>query len=97
MIKVTVPTAETRNMQGISKTSGKPYNLFFQTVYFHLTDKTGNPAPFPEKSEVILDKDEVGNPKSYAPGNYILHPSSIYIDRLGNLSVAPRLVPAAKA
>jgi len=92
MIQATVTAAEPRNMQGIGKTSGKPYNLFFQTVYFHLTDKAGNPQPFPEKTEIILDKDEVGNPKVYAPGKYLLHPSSLYIDRSGSLAVAPRLV-----
>lgn len=98
MIKATVTSAEVRNMQGIGKTSGKPYNLFFQTVYFHLADKAGNPQPFPEKTEIILEKDAVGNPKSFAPGNYQLHPSSFFIGRSGSLEVAPRLVAiAAKA
>lgn len=97
MIKVTVTSAETRNMQGIGKVSNKPYNLFFQAVYFHLIDKAGNPAPFPEKVEIILEKDEVGNPKFFQPGSYLLHPNSLYVDKTGNLAVAPRLVPAVPA
>lgn len=94
MIKVTVTSADTRQMQGTSKTSGKAYNLFFQTVYAHTLDKNGNPLPFPEKVEIILDKDEVGNPKAYAPGAYVLHPASLYVDRNGSFGVAPKLVPS---
>lgn len=97
MIKVTITSAELRQMQGNSKTSGKPYNLFFQTAYFHTLDKAGNPNAFPEKAEIIVEKDEVGNGKAYAPGAYILHPASIYVGRNGDLGVAPRLVPAAKS
>jgi len=94
MIKVTVASAETRQMQGIGKSSGKAYNLFFQTVYAHTLDKSGQPAPFPEKLEIIVDKDEVGNPKPYQPGAYLLHPASIYVDRNGSFAVAPKLVLA---
>jgi len=92
MIKVTVTSADTRQMQGVGKVSNKPYNLYFQTVYAHGMDKNGQPLPFPDKAEIILEKDEVGNPKAYPPGSYILHPASVYIDRNGSFAVAPRLV-----
>lgn len=94
MIKATVASTDIRNMQGVGKTSGKPYNMFIQTVYYHLFDKTGKPLPFPEKSEVILEIDEsTGKPRIYPVGSYELHPSSIYLDRFGNLSVSPKLFP----
>lgn len=97
MLNVTIASSEVRNMQGIAKASQKPYNLFFQTAYFHTMDKNGKPFPFPEKVEIILDKDEVGNPKSYAPGDYILHPASVYVDQNGKLAVAPKLVARQSA
>lgn len=92
MIKVSVPAVQIRNMSGIGKTSNKAYNLDFQTVYVHTLDKQGKPAPYPEKVEIILEKNEQGQSISYAAGEYQLHPSSIYVGRDGNLSVAPRLV-----
>lgn len=92
-IKVSVVSTITRNMSGIGKTSGKAYNLEFQTVYCHLIGKDGKPAPFPEKIELILDRDEKGLPIVYQPGEYLLHPASLYVDRQGSLAVAPRLAP----
>lgn len=92
MLKVTVPTVQIRNMSGIGKTSQKAYNMDFQTVYIHTVGRDGKPAPFPEKLEIILEKSEQGAPISYAIGEYQLHPSSVYVDRQGNLAVAPRLM-----
>jgi len=92
MIKVSVPAVVTRNMSGIGKTSQKPYNLEFQTVYVHTIGKDGKVAPFPEKLEIILDRNDRGEPLIYPVGEYQLHPASLYVDRNGSLSVAPRLV-----
>ncbi|MFS2101961.1 single-stranded DNA-binding protein [Variovorax sp. Varisp85] len=97
MIKVSIPAVVTRNMTGIGKTSQKPYNLEFQTVYVHTIGKDGKPAPFPEKLEIILDRNEQGQPLVYAVGEYLLHPSSLYVDRTGSLAVAPRLAPLTKS
>jgi hypothetical protein len=96
MIKVSVPAVLIRNMAGIGKTSGKAYNLDFQTVYFHTVGKDGKPAPFPEKVEIILEKNDQGQSVSYAVGEYQLHPASIYVGRDGNVAVAPRLVALAR-
>lgn len=93
MIKITVPSVMTRNQAGIAKTSGKAYNMDFQTVYAYVIGKDGKVAPFPEKTEIILDKDNHGIPISYPVGEYQLSPASLYIDRTGNFAVAPRLVP----
>lgn len=91
MIKVTVAQSTVREMSGVGKTSGKPYHLRFQTAYVHTVDKDGNTPPYPEKIEVILDKDQT----PYPVGEYQLHPSAIYVDRDGRLAVSPRLAPVA--
>ena len=99
MLKISVTSAEVRNQRGNAKASGKPYDLYFQTVYVHTFDRSGKPNPYPEKTEIILDKDEHGSPLVYPVGDYILAPSSIYVSRNGDMAVQPRLVkpqPAPK-
>lgn len=95
MIKVTVSSTTVRRMTGNSKTTGKPYDMSFQDVWMHLLDREGHPDPFPTKVEINLPKDKDGAALFYAPGDYLLHPSSIYVDGKGRLSVAPRLAKAA--
>ena len=92
MIQVSVTSTEVRNQRGIAKASGKNYDINFQTVWFHTHDKQGNKNPYPEKFEIILEKDAQGAALFWPIGEYTLAPSSLYIDRSGNLAVAPRLV-----
>jgi hypothetical protein len=93
MIQVSVTSTEVRNQSGNAKASGKPYSLNFQTVWFHTFDRQGNKNPYPEKSEIILDKNEQGQALFWPAGEYTLAPSSVYVDRNGSLAIAPRLVP----
>jgi hypothetical protein len=96
MIKVTVPALPVKNMKGTGKASQKPYNMFFQTVYFHTADQSGQPLPFPEKAEIVLDTPKDATPDmvpGFAPGEYTLSPNSLYVGREGRLEVAPKLVP----
>lgn len=97
MLKVTVTSTAIRNMVGIGKASGKPYDMNFQTIYLHTIGKDGKPAPFPEKTEIILDKAEDGAALFYPAGEYTLHPSSVYVGKSGNPEVALRLSPITKA
>jgi hypothetical protein len=60
MLKVSVTSTEVRNQSGTSKASGKPYSLNFQTVWVHTFDKQGTANPYPEKVEIILEKNEQG-------------------------------------
>ena len=60
-------------------------------------DRKGNPNPYPEKVEIILDKNAEGAALFYPAGDYTLSPNSIYVDRNGSLAIAPRLVPIPKA
>jgi hypothetical protein len=92
MIKVTIAQTTVRELKGTSKTSGKPYHMRFQNGYAHTVDKDGNAPPYPEKFEVMLDAEQ----PAYAPGEYQLHPSSLYIDRDGRLAVSARLAPLTR-
>jgi len=97
MIKVSITSTTVRRMAGTSKTTGKQYDMSFQDGWLHLFDKEGNPEPFPTKVELNLPKDKDGAALFCAPGDYQLHPSSIYVDGKGKLSVAPRLARIAPA
>jgi Helix-destabilising protein len=96
MIKVTVTSTDVRRQQGVGKVSGKAYDMSFQTVWMHTFGKNGEALPYPEKVEIILEKDKDGAALFHAPGEYQLHPSSIYVDARGNVAVAPRLVAMPK-
>jgi len=97
MIKVSIPSATVRTMEGIGKASGKPYKLAFQDAYFHTIDRDGVPAPFPQKVEIFAPKDPNGNPQPYQPGEYQLSPSSVHVGRDGKLGIEPLLIPLRPA
>ena len=100
MNKVIITSTEVRHQSGNSKTTGKPYAMSFQTGWIQTFSRDGTPNPYPEKFEIILEKDKDGAALFHATGEYVLHPSSIYLDRQGNLAVAPRLAsvkPVVKA
>ncbi len=93
MIQVSVTSTEVRNQSGNAKASGKPYSLNFQTVWVHTFDKTGKKNPYPEKTEIILEKNEQGAALFYPQGEYTLALESFYVDRSGNLAISPKLIP----
>ena len=97
MIQVSVTSTEVRNQSGTAKASGKSYSLNFQTVWVHTFDRKGQKNPYPEKVEIILEKAEDGAAIFYPMGEYTLAPNSLYVDRSGNLAIAPRLVPLKAA
>ena len=67
MIQVSVTSTEVRNQSGTAKASGKPYSLNFQTVWFHTVDRQGVKNPYPEKAEIILEKNEQGQSGNRSP------------------------------
>lgn len=93
MLKVTIVSDALRRQAYVSKTTGKPGELFFQTGYVHTFGKDGKPSPFPEKTEFIAERDDAGNPTALKPGEYTLHPSAVYVDRDGRLAASMRLTP----
>ena len=97
MIKVSVTSTEVRNQSGTAKATGKAYSLSFQTVWMHTYDRSGKPNPYPEKVEIILEKNDQGAALFWPAGEYTLAPESIYVNRNGDLSISPRLVPLKPA
>lgn len=93
MIRISVTSTEVRHQSGNAKATGKPYSLSFQTVWLHLVDRHGQPDPYPTKVEIILEKDKDGTALYNPVGDYQLSPSSLYVDRSGNVAISPRLVP----
>jgi Helix-destabilising protein len=96
MLKVTVSSPAMRELKGVGKTSGKDYHMAIQNVWVHTYEKDGSPLPFPEKIELMLDKTPDGRFVPFEPGEYVLHPSSLYVDSTGKLAVAPKLHQPAK-
>lgn len=97
MIKVTVTSTEVRSQSGTAKATGKPYSMHFQTVWLHTFDRQGNLNPFPEKVEIILDKDKDGIPLHYPAGDYTIAPESIYVSRTGDAALSIKLKPLKKS
>lgn len=97
MIQVSVTSTEIRNQSGNAKASGKPYSLNFQTIWAHLYDRNGAKNPYPEKTEIILEKDAEGAALFYPIGEYTLGDHSHYIDQNGKWQISPKLVPLKPA
>ena len=91
MIQISVKSTEVRNQRGNAKATGKPFDLNFQTVYVHTYGRDGKLNPYPEKTEVILEKAEDGAALFYPVGEYTLDVRSFYVNRNGNLDMSPRL------
>lgn len=95
MIQISVKSTDVRNQRGTAKASGKAYDLNFQTVYVHTFDRNGKPNPYPEKTEIILDKSDDGAALFYPIGEYTLAPQSVYVSRNGDMAIQPKLVKIA--
>lgn len=97
MLNVKIISPALREQPFTSKRDGKPGILPFQTAWVQFVDREGKTEPFPSKVEFIADRDEQGRPQPYAPGDYTLHPSAVYLDRAsGRLAATLRLTPLPK-
>jgi hypothetical protein len=92
MIKVTVPALPIKERKGTGK-SGKPYEMRLQTVYVHTVDGAGQPLPFPEKTEIVLESGQA----PYPAGSYMLSPASVVVSYNGRLELHPKLLPTKAA
>lgn len=97
MIQVSVTSTDVRNQSGKAKATGRDYSLNFQTVWVHTFGRNGQKNPYPEKTEIILEKNEQGAALYYPVGEYTLAPESFYVDRQGNLACSPKLIAVPKA
>ncbi len=93
MLKVTVVSQAVRIQPYTDKKTNEPKTLPFQTAYVFTVDDEGKPGLYPEKIEFIPPRDPAGHSAPYAPGDYQLHPSAVFIDRNGRLAAQMRLTP----
>lgn len=91
-LRVTVASAQLREINYTDK-AGHPAQLRVQNAYLHVYDDAGKEAPFPEKFEIVLGRQQAD---AYAVGEYRLHPSAVNVDRNGRLACRPVLTPVAK-
>lgn len=92
MIKILIHKGEVRLIKYTNK-AGQPAELRAMEGYAFTVNQAGEPAPFPEKFEFLLERDQ----PAVAPGEYVLHPSSFYVDRQNKLALAVRLAPVKSA
>lgn len=93
MQKVFITSPEIRNMTGIGKTSGKPYDMNFQFGHLFEVSLAGVIADFPSKFEFFLEKDQ----QPYQRGYYFLNDAAPFVDRDGHLAIRCRLTPVPAA
>jgi hypothetical protein len=93
-IKIEVKSPAIIERSGVSAKTGKPYSIREQEAYAHTFDKDGHLMPYPVRIRLSLGPQQ----PPYAPGNYQLDPSCIYVDQFGGLTLSrPRLLPIAQA
>jgi Helix-destabilising protein len=96
LIKFTITSTELRNHRGVSKSNQKPFDMYFQTAWAHTTDKSGAPHPYPQRVEIMLQKNQQGEPVPYAQGEYQPSPASFFVDKFMNMGFRPVLIPIRK-
>ena len=93
MIRIVITSPEIREMKGLAKATGNPYHMRFQTAHGYTVDQDGAEGEFPDKFELMLEKDQIPYPR----GKYTLHPSAFRISRDGKPEFLARLAPALSA
>lgn len=90
MIRILIHKAEARTIN--YQKNGEARTLRAQEGYAFTVNAQGEPAPFPEKFEFLLDREQ----PPYPAGDYTLAPAAIYVDRQNHLAVGVRLVPSKR-
>lgn len=80
-VRIEIVSKAVNTIEGVSKSSGKPYKMHKQEAYLH------NGHHYPDRFEIGLPDSELG-PAAYEPGFYTLAPGSITVNReYGNLEI----------
>nr|WP_199066971.1 single-stranded DNA-binding protein [Chromobacterium sp. ASV5] len=88
MIVIEVEKADVQERTG-TRDNGQPWKIRNQTVYAHLFDvESGELKRYPTEVKLRLQDDQ----KPYAPGFYMLSPTSIFSDRYDAMAVDAHLV-----
>lgn len=93
MLKIQIETERFETKAGISAKTGKPYSIREQEACAFTYDRDGKPHPHPQRIRLTLDDDQL----PYKIGTYQLCPSSLYVDRFGQIGIRARLRPMAAA
>lgn len=88
-MKIEIQNTDVTERSGIAK-SGNPYTIRNQKAWLHTPDKK-----YPVEITINLHSENVG----YAAGEYAIHPSSYYVNRFNQLTIASelKLVPVSVA
>ena len=106
MLKVTVVKGIAKPITWKANEHRAAGSMRVQECWLHTVEEDGKPTFAPTKFEVILNRARVdegtgevlsAEQPPYAPGEYELHPSSIYVDRAGKPAFSPRLTPLKRA
>lgn len=87
-IVIKIESTETRTASGTSARTNREYSIRKQRG---LLFRPGE--QYPDKIEVVVPEGQA----PYAPGDYVLHPSSFGVDRFGAVSLRVVLMPAQPA
>lgn len=82
---IKVETTETRIASGTSARTNREYSIRKQKA---LLFRPGE--QYPDKIEVVVPEGKA----HYAPGDYVIHPSSFVVDRFGAVGLRVVLTPA---
>lgn len=88
MIKVEIKSTDVNPREITAKSgpnAGKTMTFYEQDGYAFTSDDNGNPRPYPQR--ITLNIDVERNQQPYAPGMYVVCPSSAFVDRFNNLQL----------
>lgn len=94
MLKIQVETEMIDTKAGTSAKTGKDYCIREQEAWMFGVGRDGKPQPHPQRIKLTLDDDQKG---PYPIGAYTLDPSSLYVDRFGQIAIRARLKAVAAA
>ena len=88
MIKIEIKSADTNPRDITAKSgpnAGRQMTFHEQDAYAFTSDENGTPRPYPQR--IILNIDRQKGQQPYAPGMYLVCPSSVFVDRFNNLQL----------
>lgn len=88
MIKIEIKSTVVQPRTITPKTGprqGQQMTFHEQDAYAFTVDDQGNPRPYPQRITLNIDVDKGAAP--YAPGFYMVDPSSFFVDRFNSLQL----------
>lgn len=86
-VEVESPKIETKN--GTSAKTGRTYSIREQEAWLYAYDGEGKLYKHAQRIKLTLPDDQ---PAAYVPGQYYVHPGSVYVDKYSQASIKTRLM-----